>query len=460
MITLLVAAVCVCLPARPGHAAAPSLPKQAATPRRAARRAAAGGRLVRRLPRERDADRGRAQRRGRADGRREGRGAVAGGRIVAARFAIATGTLRSDEARRDETMRFRGLETDRYPKAGFVLTAPATLAARFTAHGRLTLHGRTRPVKVRLQSRRDGGRRPRRLHADRVLRLRDGAAERRRRRLGARPWADGGAATSPLDRAAISAITHRGVAFANPLGEAAIDAAIDALPLPEGARVLDVGCGAGELLARIKARHGARTEGIEPARSWALQAREHVDILHEAYFADVTLELRAYDLVCCLASSHAIGGWEAALGGLGALARPAAGSASWPRASGATRPARATWRRSARARTSCRAASRASRPARAAAGWEVLRHGGRLRRRLGGLRGDADRQRRGRARPGRRPEPARVGGGRAGALGAARRQGHARLRAAHAARLERRRRCEPLAACAGPCGSSTGLVST
>src|SRR4029453_5790544 len=31
--------------------------------------------------------------------------------------------------------------------------------------------------------------------------------------------------------------------------------------------------------------------------------------------------LRAYDLVCCLASSHAIGGWEAALGGLGALAR-------------------------------------------------------------------------------------------------------------------------------------------
>ena len=53
-------------------------------------------------------------------------------------------------------MRFRGLETDRYPKAGFVLAAPATLAARFTARGRLTLHGRTRPVKVRLQSRRDG----------------------------------------------------------------------------------------------------------------------------------------------------------------------------------------------------------------------------------------------------------------------------------------------------------------
>ena len=86
----------------------------------------------------------------------KGVAAVDGGRIVSARFEIATGTLRSDEARRDETMRFRGLETDRYPKAGFVLTAPATLAARFTARGRLTLHGRTRPVRVRLQSRRDG----------------------------------------------------------------------------------------------------------------------------------------------------------------------------------------------------------------------------------------------------------------------------------------------------------------
>jgi polyisoprenoid-binding protein YceI len=86
----------------------------------------------------------------------KGVAAVAGGRIVAARFEIDTGTLRSDEARRDETMRFRGLETDRYPKAGFVLTAPATLAARFTARGRLTLHGHTRPVAVKLQSRRDG----------------------------------------------------------------------------------------------------------------------------------------------------------------------------------------------------------------------------------------------------------------------------------------------------------------
>ena len=37
-----------------------------------------------------------------------------------------------------------------------MLRPPATLAARFTARGRLTLHGRSRPVRVRLQSRRSG----------------------------------------------------------------------------------------------------------------------------------------------------------------------------------------------------------------------------------------------------------------------------------------------------------------
>jgi polyisoprenoid-binding protein YceI len=77
-------------------------------------------------------------------------------RIVAARFDVETGTLRSDEARRDDALRSRGLETDRYPRARFVLGEPVGLAPRFTARGELTLHGRTRPVRVRLQSRRAG----------------------------------------------------------------------------------------------------------------------------------------------------------------------------------------------------------------------------------------------------------------------------------------------------------------
>ena len=81
---------------------------------------------------------------------------VAKGRIVAARFAVDTGTLRSDESRRDDALRHRGLETDRYPQAAFVLGAPTRITAAFTAHGRLTLHGRTQPVSVKLRSRRGG----------------------------------------------------------------------------------------------------------------------------------------------------------------------------------------------------------------------------------------------------------------------------------------------------------------
>jgi SAM-dependent methyltransferase len=128
-----------------------------------------------------------------------------------------------------------------------------------------------------------------------------------------------------MDRATLSAITHRGVPFANPLPTAAIDDAIAALRLPDGARALDVGCGAGELLARLAARHPLRTEGIEPAAEWAAAAREGVDVVHEAPFAEVTLEHGAYDIVCCLASSHAMGSWDAAMRALAALARPDGG---------------------------------------------------------------------------------------------------------------------------------------
>jgi polyisoprenoid-binding protein YceI len=81
----------------------------------------------------------------------------AGGRIADARFEADTRTLRSDEARRDDALRTRGLETDRYQVADFVLGAPARLAPRFAATGTLTLHGRARTVRVALRSRRVRG---------------------------------------------------------------------------------------------------------------------------------------------------------------------------------------------------------------------------------------------------------------------------------------------------------------
>ena len=127
-----------------------------------------------------------------------------------------------------------------------------------------------------------------------------------------------------MDRDTISALTHAGVPFANPLDPAAIDAAIAALDLPLGARVLDIGCGYGELLVRIKQAHpGVTTIGIEPAHEWAEAARARgVDEVREAMLEDAAPDSEELDLVCCLASSHAIGPWDRAMAAMAEWTKP------------------------------------------------------------------------------------------------------------------------------------------
>ena len=104
-----------------------------------------------------------------------------------------------------------------------------------------------------------------------------------------------------------SAITHGDLRFANPLDPRTIERLVSAIDLPPGARVLDIGAGRGELLALF----GDDVEkiAIEPAPRWAAAARERgIDVVHETTFADAPLD-PPYDLVCCVASTHAIGTW-------------------------------------------------------------------------------------------------------------------------------------------------------
>ena len=70
-------------------------------------------------------------------------------------------TLQSDESRRDNQLRGRGLQTDTYPTSTFELVGPIALPAAFgnadvdvTLPGRLTLHGVTRDVEIAAQARR------------------------------------------------------------------------------------------------------------------------------------------------------------------------------------------------------------------------------------------------------------------------------------------------------------------
>ena len=72
--------------------------------------------------------------------------------------------LESDEDRRDNAIRNRGLETNRFPEATFTLTEPLPLPSpatpgedvSVTAMGDLILHGVTRQVEVPVQARWDG----------------------------------------------------------------------------------------------------------------------------------------------------------------------------------------------------------------------------------------------------------------------------------------------------------------
>jgi polyisoprenoid-binding protein YceI len=91
---------------------------------------------------------------------KEVRGTVSlrGRRIVAADLTANMRLLQSDKLRRDNALRFRAIETDRFPDSHFVLTRPAPLSRNpVNAEGRLTLHGVTAPVRARLRGQRLAG---------------------------------------------------------------------------------------------------------------------------------------------------------------------------------------------------------------------------------------------------------------------------------------------------------------
>jgi len=102
-----------------------------------------------------------------------------------------------------------------------------------------------------------------------------------------------------------------------------LEEAIGLLAVPDGGTALDVACGDGEVLARIKRRHHCTTMGIEPSAERAALAHERVDLVHEATLGEVAPMEGAWDVVVCIGSPEPFGGeWPHALAGLRRLARP------------------------------------------------------------------------------------------------------------------------------------------
>jgi polyisoprenoid-binding protein YceI len=79
-------------------------------------------------------------------------------RIAAADLTADMRQVRSDQSRRDETLGYRGIETDRYPSARFTLTTPVAVSARARhTTGALTLHGRRASIDVTVRGQRLAG---------------------------------------------------------------------------------------------------------------------------------------------------------------------------------------------------------------------------------------------------------------------------------------------------------------
>ena len=91
---------------------------------------------------------------------------IDGSRIVGADITVDMTTLQSDQKRRDDALRTRGLQTDEFPTATFSLAKPITIASEpksgekieAEATGALMLHGVTRTITIPIEGRRAGDR--------------------------------------------------------------------------------------------------------------------------------------------------------------------------------------------------------------------------------------------------------------------------------------------------------------
>lgn len=134
-----------------------------------------------------------------------------------------------------------------------------------------------------------------------------------------------------MDRHLYTAAAHARLDFANPIFGATIDRALAVLTLPDNARVIDIGCGKGELAVRIARRWGGRGTGVDAVDSSALMIEETkrrgAGAPVNAVLADAGTFVAAaadasYDGAACVGSSHALGGAVPALSAIARLLRP------------------------------------------------------------------------------------------------------------------------------------------
>ena len=132
------------------------------------------------------------------------------------------------------------------------------------------------------------------------------------------------------DQLRFTTIAHRDHVFLSPLSAAKVDQVLSMLELPRGARVLDLGCGKGEILVRLAERCGVRGEGVDRNATFIRDARERAEArapmaglaFHERSVADFPAEPGSFDAALCVGSTRAYGTYGDALHALARIVSP------------------------------------------------------------------------------------------------------------------------------------------
>lgn len=138
-----------------------------------------------------------------------------------------------------------------------------------------------------------------------------------------------------MDAFRFTTIGHAGRALLGPVSDETLDAMFEAVAHDVAAgeriaRVLDVGCGKGEMLVRAIIRFGATGVGVEPNPAFAAEARARAAAagipdwltLHEATLEQSEVPRGVFDVAVCTGASHAFGLYRDALHGLRAFLPP------------------------------------------------------------------------------------------------------------------------------------------